>query len=117
MIHIAEIVFFISLLVILYHHIGYMVLLNFFAARKPKIIPFDEKKLNKFVFVIPMYNEAVFIEKKIENLAALKYSPDHYQIILLDDGSTDKTVQVARSVAKKHPNLAIQVKAFPENQG
>lgn len=115
--HLIEGIFLISLFVILYHHIGYIILLNYFSARKSDPEPYPAKILNKFLFVIPMYNEAGFIEKKIENLAAINYPSDHYQIILLDDGSTDKTAQIARSAIHKHPNLSIQIKTFSQNQG
>ena len=65
--HLIEVVFFISLIAIFYHHIGYIILLKFFSTGKPDVAPYPAKTLNKFVFVIPMYNEAVFIEKKIES--------------------------------------------------
>ena len=45
--------------------------------------------------VVPVFDEAPLIERKLENLAALKY-PGTMQILIVDGGSTDGTTQRVR---------------------
>ena len=114
---VLEVIFFLSLLIILYHFCGYPLLLRFFAGRRQAIQPGGEEPLNNFIFVIPMYNEEIFIAKKIENLAHLDYPSTHYRVILIDDGSTDSTLVLAKTAAKKYPNLLLEIQTNAVNQG
>lgn len=112
-----EVIFFLSLVTILYHLFGYPLLLRFFAANKSAIKPVFDGPFNHFTFVIPMYNEEVFIAKKIENLATLDYPYSHFNVILIDDGSMDNTLTFAYNAAKKHPGLVLEIKKNPVNKG
>lgn len=58
----------------------------------------------KVAFIIPAYNEEKSIAKVIESLAvtAKKYEINNYQIVVVSDGSKDKTAQVARSFQQTH---------------
>lgn len=47
--------------------------------------------------LIPAYNEASSIAQKIENSLALRYPEDKLDIVVVADGSTDRTVAIARS--------------------
>ena len=49
--------------------------------------------------VIPVYNEERGICRTIESLAAQDY--DHLEIIVVDDGSTDKTLELAKACASE----------------
>ena len=69
----AYTVFILSILLILYHHIGYPLLLSLFAKHRAALAPGPDAPLNHFTFIIPMHNEAGYIAKKIDNLAALDY--------------------------------------------
>lgn len=64
--------------------------------------------------IIPAYNQARTIIDDIENieqsLQALKY---HYEIIIVDDGSTDET----RKNAQKIKSSKVRVLSYPQNQG
>jgi len=52
--------------------------------------------------VVPTYNRAELLQDCLESLLAQDYSRDRYEIIAVDDGSTDTTEQVVR-VAQTQP--------------
>jgi cellulose synthase/poly-beta-1,6-N-acetylglucosamine synthase-like glycosyltransferase len=52
--------------------------------------------------IISTYNEAEVIERKIENISKLNYPKEKMEILVMDDASTDKTVELAkRKIDKK----------------
>ncbi len=64
--------------------------------------------------LIPAYNEARVIERKIANSLALDYPADCLEIVIASDGSTDETAAIARKFAD---GRRVRVLAFPENRG
>jgi hypothetical protein len=46
--------------------------------------------------LIPCHNEALVIEETIRALFALEYPPELLQILIIDDGSTDRTPDIVR---------------------
>ncbi|PWY55682.1 hypothetical protein DGG96_10335 [Legionella qingyii] len=109
--------FAICLFLLFYHHIGYPLLLTFIAKTRKQIHTGKNLPLHQFIFIIPMYNEAKYIAKKIANLAKISYPADHYEVWLLDDGSVDKTANQAQAAIKKYPQLKIKIFSSPTNQG
>jgi len=67
----------------------------------------------KLSIVVPCYNEAENIELLVEEFA--KFMQDDIELILVDNGSTDKTAEVLLELHKKHDWLEIVVIA--ENIG
>lgn len=67
--------------------------------------------------IIPTYNEAGRLLPALDKLFDHLYAHYHgdYEVIVADDGSTDRTVALARADHDKHPQL--QVMAFPHNRG
>lgn len=63
--------------------------------------------------IIPAYNEAKDIEKKIHNTLALDYPKEKMEILIGSDGSTDKTVEIA----KKFADHNVRVVEFDESRG
>ena len=58
--------------------------------------------------VIPAFNEAHRIEGTLREAAEFIASDfPHAEIILVDDGSTDDTLRIARAVAASHPALRV----------
>jgi cellulose synthase/poly-beta-1,6-N-acetylglucosamine synthase-like glycosyltransferase len=53
-------------------------------------------QLPKLSIIIPAYNEEEVIEKKIKNTLSLNYPKEDLQIVIVADGSTDNTVQIAK---------------------
>jgi dolichyl-phosphate beta-glucosyltransferase len=66
--------------------------------------------------VIPAYNEARRLPPTLARLRDyLEAGPDTYEVLVVDDGSTDDTVSVAQAVAREWPKL--EVLTLPQNQG
>ncbi len=57
--------------------------------------------------IVPAYNEESLIESAIRSLVKLDY-PD-YEIIVVDDGSTDGTVLIAGQVAARQPDIKVKI--------
>jgi glycosyltransferase involved in cell wall biosynthesis len=51
--------------------------------------------------IIPAFNEARVIGKCLDSLTRLDFPPDHFEVILVDNGSADATVQIAKSFADR----------------
>jgi len=58
--------------------------------------------------IIPAFNEQKSIRKTIESLQKLNYP--HFDIIVVDDGSTDKTYKIAKEMAKLDPRVKVYTK-------
>ncbi|MCP4748066.1 MAG: poly-beta-1,6 N-acetyl-D-glucosamine synthase [Desulfobacteraceae bacterium] len=75
--------------------------------------PPELKEFPFFSILIPCHNEQDQIQRTIEQLLILNYHK--YEIIIIDDGSTDSTAQLIKDLCKEHEN--IRGVYFKENQG
>jgi hyaluronan synthase len=64
--------------------------------------------------VIPAYNEEVWIEKTAKHCLESDY-PNLIEVIVVNDGSTDKTLEKITSLKKRYPKL--RVITLAQNQG
>ena len=106
----SELVFWVAVSIPLYAFLGYPLVLLALGL----MIRREVKKAPIWPFVsllIPAYNEARVIARKIENSLALDYPPDRIEIVIVSDGSTDETVNIARSAG------GVRVLALPKNRG
>lgn len=70
-----------------------------------------------FSVVIAAYNEAVTLRQVFERcLAVLKVCTDDYEIIILDDASTDGTLAIAEDIKQQHPEI-VRVLSHSVNRG
>ena len=53
--------------------------------------------------IVPVYNVEKYLKKCIESLIGLEI--DNYEIILINDGSTDKSLEICETYSKKYPKL------------
>ena len=55
---------------------------------------------------IPAYNVELYIEETVLSIAKSKYADD-LEILIVNDGSTDKTLEVSRSIEQKYPCVKV----------
>jgi len=67
----------------------------------------------KISIITPNYNYASFIEQTIRSVIYQKYN--NFEHIIVDDGSTDNSVDVIQKYVEKYPNKIIMIKQ--ENKG
>ncbi|HQO03082.1 MAG TPA: glycosyltransferase family 2 protein [Spirochaetota bacterium] len=63
---------------------------------------------SKISIILPLYNEEENIELQYKNITEnLKNTKLNYEIIFVDDGSTDNSVSILKKTARKDPRLKI----------
>lgn len=100
--------FWASAVVILYTYFGYPLLISLLAKTRPAsrlAASPDLSSAPSVSLIIPAYNEERWIEHKIINTLALDYPPPRMQILLASDGSTDRTVEIAKRFTSKHVDV------------
>lgn len=74
--------------------------LTFFENRKLLNNPLP-KTFPKVTIAVPAYNEEKTLAKTVESLLKLDYPKDKLEIIIIDDGSTDGTYNIAKTFRNK----------------
>lgn len=100
-----QIIFWISIAIIIYTYVGYGLLLYFIL--KIKALVKGKRKSPEpgyapsLTLIVAAYNEAYCIEEKIINTLALRYPADKISYIFVTDGSTDSTPDIVA----KYPQI------------
>lgn len=67
---------------------------------------------SKFPFVsilVPAHNEGIVISKTIEALLAFDYPEDKYEIIVINDNSSDNSAELLKKIQEKNQNRFLKV--------
>jgi succinoglycan biosynthesis protein ExoA len=72
---------------------------------KPKVAPGEVEFVS---VVVPCYNEERFILKALDQLSE-QYDSTHYEIIIVDGMSTDKTRELVSQFKTEHPELEVRL--------
>jgi glycosyltransferase involved in cell wall biosynthesis len=68
--------------------------------------------------VLPAYNEEALIEATVRRVAGiLRELTDDFEVIVVDDGSTDRTGQILAALKMSASNLRLRVVSHAPNQG
>jgi cellulose synthase/poly-beta-1,6-N-acetylglucosamine synthase-like glycosyltransferase len=109
----AEAVFWVAIAVPVYVYIGYPVAL--IVLRRLLHRPVRKGPAQPFISVlIPAYNEADVIQRKIRNTLETQYPLDRLEIVVASDGSRDNTAALAKELAD---GGRVRVLDFPVNRG
>jgi glycosyltransferase involved in cell wall biosynthesis len=66
--------------------------------------------------IVPMFNESENIVHTLEQIrSAFETRPEQWEVVFVNDGSTDDTAQVAKRLAEAYSN--VQVVSYPHNKG
>lgn len=68
----------------------------------------------KISMIIPAYNVEQYLERCIESCEKQDISCSEYEILIVDDGSTDSTLSIANCLSTKYKNIKV---FSQENQG
>ncbi|WP_395357353.1 glycosyltransferase family 2 protein [Vibrio sp. D3] len=100
-----------SAFLIVYHHVGYPLLLKWLPLKQQKTTaPFVERaykasqtdsQLPSITVIVPAYNEEQWIAEKIRNLASLDYPRDKLKVVIACDGCTDNTTEIAQATIQE----------------
>lgn len=92
---IVQVIFGLAIALVLYPYALYPALLwlvtRFVAEKEPSLAEFNPS----ITVIIPAFNEAAFLRKKVENTRAQNYPSDKLEIIIVTDGSTDESPDIA----------------------
>lgn len=68
----------------------------------------------KLSVIVPVYNVSKYLAKCLDSLLAQDLMPEEYEIIVVNDGSTDNSGEIAKEYAETHSNIVL---INQENQG
>ncbi|HEY3021286.1 MAG TPA: glycosyltransferase [Solirubrobacteraceae bacterium] len=91
-------------------------LVSRFVLSLPYRAPKDAGLEPRVAIIMPAFNEQDAIARSLRSLLALDYPADKLEIVAVDDGSTDATLDELRTV-EAEANGRVHVIAFAENQG
>jgi cellulose synthase/poly-beta-1,6-N-acetylglucosamine synthase-like glycosyltransferase len=98
----VDVLFWLFMACVAYAYAGYPLLLVaaslVLPARKPSLEFRPSERPLRVTLVVPAYNEAAVLNRRIENLRVLRFPADRIEFLLGSDGSTDGTAAVAASV-------------------
>ena len=106
----AKYLFWISIAVLLYTYIGYPVAI-WLLARLRNLRVSKAPIAPRVSVVLACHNEEANIEARINNLLASEYPPELLEIVIVSDGSTDATAEIARRYQ------SVRALDYPERKG
>lgn len=68
----------------------------------------------RFSFIIACYNTELYIEACLQSLIEQDYAQQDFEIVCVDDGSTDRSSEIIQRMAAAHPSL-FQVVRIPNS--
>ena len=120
------VLFWVSLLTVAYAYVGYPLAIALLARWRRR--PVEKADITPTVtLLVAAYNEEHCISDKIENTLSLDYPSRKLDLVVVADGSTDRTAAIVRSYAAEGVRLLYQperrgkpaavIRAFPHTRG
>ncbi|MDX2066804.1 MAG: glycosyltransferase family 2 protein [Haliscomenobacter sp.] len=111
-----ELFFWLNVFIVVYTYVGYgliLLVLNTLFFRKNQLTKIKNPEVS---ILIAAYNEEDWIVEKINNTLSLDYPAELLKVIVITDGSTDKTFQKAKSCTVP-AGISFEVYHQPERKG
>ena len=97
--------FWIAFLFVLYTYVGYPLLIKQLAKQRLGPVPFEQRpsptRWPSIAIIVPIHNEAQYIEAKLQTLQALDYPKEQVSITFVSDGSDDSSIELLQ----QHPEV------------
>lgn len=71
----------------------------------------------EFVIIIPSYNNEKFVKRNLDSVFAQQETYEHYEVIYIDDCSSDATSSLVDQYAQEHSGVGFKVIHNAERQG
>ncbi|MEM3874098.1 MAG: glycosyltransferase family 2 protein [Candidatus Bathyarchaeia archaeon] len=71
--------------------------------KKKEVVLVDDEGLPRMSIIVPVKNEEKVVGRLLEALLKLDYPTDKVEILVVEDGSTDKTVEICEEYARRYP--------------
>ena len=100
----GEFLFWTGVLTLAYQYVGYPLLLAVLAWIRPTrgtTTTEASGDLPTVSLIISAYNEEEVLDRKLENAVALDYPRDRLEVVVVSDGSTDRTNEIAAGFADR----------------
>lgn len=68
--------------------------------------------LEEYPFVsimVPAHNEGIVIEKTVRSLLSLDYPAERYEVIIINDNSSDNSAQILKGIQDENPAVTLKV--------
>lgn len=101
-----EIIFWVSLGLIVWTHLGYPLFMGLLARLRPRPVAKAEIEPS-VVLIVAAHDEEEVIGRRIENLLALDYPADKLRIVVASDGSGDQTDEIVSEAAAREPRVRL----------
>ena len=80
---------------------------KWFLALKPFVLPAEVVPATRFSIIIPARDEQDFIGKCVQDILTQEYPASLFEVIVIDDHSTDATAAIIRQLQQQYPNLQL----------
>ena len=87
-------------------HVGYPAAAAALARIRPRPVRKDDVT-PEVSLIVAAHDEEDVIGRRIENLLALDYPSDRFHVVVVSDGSTDRTNEIVRDLAERFDNVRL----------
>jgi len=95
----------------------YLLYMKHIAEKRPWNIKIDSSFEPTVSIIIPTYNEATTIKRKLDNILESNYPKDKLEIIIVDSASNDNTFEIARKWSEENPKIRVKLLREDERRG
>lgn len=95
-------------LALLWHFVGYALCMGL-VGRRATDRGGEPSSTPSVSIIVPTYNEVEVAADRVENLRALRYPPEKYEVLFVDSGSTDGTREALRDAVRPEEPPSVSV--------